>query len=878
MPKIQFYNSLSKRSENPVKGTIGNYDKAIKTWVETADDSDPDSFVFFQVSTVWQSTIEAPKPNGNGTNGIAPNVTKWGKNYPKKSAKDETYNGIDWHTVYAPISVVVDLIKQGYCLRFGVKEGGNSIDHFITSQMLAFDLDNEDHLLSIEQTLEVCDNNLIAPLMIYYSPSGSPEFPKLRLIVAFDSPCSDYKRLRSIARRIRSVFPNATHADDPCRYFFGTIRPDEAYSNLVTRNNLETLESSLPESTEDEEVNDLVNTSEMDQSTVNKRFLTFFRERVLDAVMNGDPTALIDHWVNYLNQNEEGNLFTGEWFDRGSQNGSLNSWNGTDPIRGSTTGKGDSFVISIQPDFTITFNRDHGSFGGDLVDLYYYLRSGSWDVPKQSPVQWRKTIDEICNIHTLESFNVLDRVQQREYKGLPGFVIEDSKGRTKIDLDALMTCFFQKWEGKIFYCYDNERFQVYENNKWSEYKSNYVVPLVRELVKEADLVFNRDELGSFWTASLINQISTYLTKSIPDDIIREPLNHDLRYMPFTNGLFDCVTKELIDFTPEVFNTFIHPFDYEYTDDKPKDIFLRAYRKICDVPEAAEAVLNWMICAVQGRAYETKLILSMVGQSRSGKTTVAEILERCVHVDATVRLDADVLFKESERFAMTALRSKALLVLDEFLGFPIGTSVGKFKKLIPGNDSVNGVTLSTDTKGGNHITFKFKGGVITTSENIPNFRGTIDEGTKNRFFWVTVHRCKEDLTSEFYYLMNSKELLCWIVQQNTDELIDEYFPNIKKKEWVKQADHQAILSSNRYVRFLEECLEYSVENTRGMKAVELFNHFRDWCNDQGEKPGTNTLFGREITKAMMERWKVEQPKVKKNDGWVYQFVKLVDMKE
>lgn len=404
----QFYNSLSKRSEKPVNDFIGNHIEGIERVIAKSFDA-TQPIVSFQVSGTFRSTKDNPKYI-QGSNAVQPNITKWGDKYPKTDKKDNTYNGIDWHTVVSSLNTVVELIKAGYVVRFGIKEGGNDLKNFVSSQLLAFDLDNESNLLSIEQTLEICDNNLIAPLMIYYSPSGSPEYPKLRLIVAFDSGCDDYKRLRSMARRIRNVFPNATHADDPCRYFYGTIRPNEMYIGLVTRvNNLETLETSLPElPEEDKEEGKIEESSNNGERLNNVRLFYAFLSSKLGFSVQEDPTRLVDLWIDLLNEKKQANLHKGEWFDRGSQNGSKNSWNGTNPVKGSESGQGDSFVVSIQGDDSLAFNVDHGSFGSDLLELFYYLSYGSFDCAKMIKTGFYQNLLEICELHDLSYQEFID--------------------------------------------------------------------------------------------------------------------------------------------------------------------------------------------------------------------------------------------------------------------------------------------------------------------------------------------------------------------------------------------------------------------------------------------------------------------------------------
>lgn len=75
-----------------------------------------------------------------------------------------------------------------------------------------------------------------------------------------------------------------------------------------------------------------------------------------------------------------------------------------------------------------------------------------------------------------------------------------------------------------------------------------------------------------------------------------------------------------------------------------------------------------------------------------------------------------------------------------------------------------------------------------------------------------------------------------------------------------------LSTPAPLRFLEE-YSSSYDESCDVKAMELYNEYRRWCEDNGERTIlTNTKFGTVITTKLK--------KIKKRDGWYYQLIPLL----
>lgn len=81
--------------------------------------------------------------------------------------------------------------------------------------------------------------------------------------------------------------------------------------------------------------------------------------------------------------------------------------------------------------------------------------------------------------------------------------------------------------------------------------------------------------------------------------------------------------------------------------------------------------------------------------------------------------------------------------------------------------------------------------------------------------------------------------------------------------VEESTKEYLASVDQYGRFLDECTEVVPGSFTG--AMPLYNRYRQWCEDGGEYPKSNRLFGEEMGKKLAE---LGLEKKRKTIGWVW----------
>lgn len=132
-----------------------------------------------------------------------------------------------------------------------------------------------------------------------------------------------------------------------------------------------------------------------------------------------------------------------------------------------------------------------------------------------------------------------------------------------------------------------------------------------------------------------------------------------RYVACKNGLVRLRDLKLIPHTPEFFNTFALDFDYDPEAQAPE------WEKFLDSvwdedPESRIALQQWFAYVLSGRMDLHKLLM-IVGASRSGKGTIADVL-RALLGDGNV--SGPMLSEFEKNFGLADLIGKPLSITDD----------------------------------------------------------------------------------------------------------------------------------------------------------------------------------------------------------------------
>lgn len=871
--KSTIVNSLYSRQDKPVNEIIYSFSPTnlydeIKLILANEEDDDPESYVTFQVDLCWKSTVDRPKYNfqqrskdGN-YNGI--NLGGWGKKFP---APD--YQGIDWHTVKTSVNCLVELVRHGFVVRFGVKEGSNDKSDFQFAQFLGFDLD-KDPSMTWEDVILVCQEYLFDPLCIYYSPSGDETNNKYRMIVALDRKLN-YSEYEDLTTRIAKLLPNCNLITSPDQFWFGTIKPILYESkSIISVNDLFT---NLPpveiEKVQKPESN-IVLSKDL---TKTQKLLNCVTTEIIQKKYDGDPTILIDKWIDELNL-KGANLHKGKWINRGSQNGSIVSWNGRDPILGGSTPDSDSFVVSLNPDGGIYFSSRASNFhGSNLIKLRYHLEMESWESPELSNGGFIQHAQEIFTQHEL---NLVDYYQpiasstlaKQSIKGFPDWINESNRGYS-INPGLMFREFCAEHQGRFFRNEKRSNWYLYQHDYWRTLTDMRFRGFIKDWAENQITAIDDTRL---YNSKVINSVNCDLSSLSEKYAAINSFPLETRYLSFPNGLFNIQTKKLEPFNSSVYCQYKFDFDYQdLSQDTSGSDSIRAFLNwILDEPdqskraESIEDLIMWLCCVYQLQGYDTRRFLMMVGSPGAGKSDFTSFVsmpfESVNEPDKRMvgTVSSKCMIDPKDDFGRSGLIGKTLVILSEFKGLGHDSDPGIIKTLIGGARGTK-ATMSVNAKYCHPEEIDFRLTFITNSETYPNLRnqGREEDGWYRRLL-IAPFRKNLDQRDEIFTPMKSKDMaikfFLWAIHQDIEPFLVRCQRDNCFDSWMGKAKKDMAMSNNHYANFVSSSISFDLDlanQKKGIQSVSLYHAYVEWLRSEDGRanPGSQSRFSKEMKKAI-----------------------------
>ncbi|WP_055716164.1 DNA primase family protein [Streptomyces torulosus] len=300
-----------------------------------------------------------------------------------------------------------------------------------------------------------------------------------------------------------------------------------------------------------------------------------------------------------------------------------------------------------------------------------------------------------------------------------------------------------------------------------------------------------------------------------------------------NGLLRIRDRALLPHTPEFFNIVSVPFDYDPTATAPTwENFLAQVWP--DDPDSITALQEWFGYVVSGRTDQQKILL-VVGPSRSGKGTIARVLKALVGKE---NLAGPTLAGLGTNFGLGTLIGKPLAVIsDARLSGNDNSQVVERLLTISGED-----TIDVDRKYREPWTGKLPSRLVILSNELPHF-GDSSGVTANRFILLNTRLSwlgKEDTTLTNRLTAEMPGILNWALDglarlQRTGRITE---PASSREAITTMRDTASPTSA--FVR--ERC---TTGPACTVPVDALWNVWREWAEDNGVRPGTKQVFGRNL---------------------------------
>ncbi|MFF9117282.1 phage/plasmid primase, P4 family [Streptomyces massasporeus] len=301
----------------------------------------------------------------------------------------------------------------------------------------------------------------------------------------------------------------------------------------------------------------------------------------------------------------------------------------------------------------------------------------------------------------------------------------------------------------------------------------------------------------------------------------------------TNGLLDVTSRELRPLTPEFFNLVSVPFDYDPEATCPT--WLAFLRKAWQNDlQSIEALQEWFGYVLSGRTDQQKILL-VVGPTRSGKGTVARVLGMLV---GKGNIAGPTLAGLATNFGLSPLLGKPLAVIsDARLAGRDGHQVVERLLTISGED-----TIDVDRKYREPWTGKIPARLMILSNELPNF-GDSSGVIARRFIVLNMTVSwlgKEDTELTDKLAAELPGILNWallgLARLERDGHLTQ--PSSSLDAITTMQDTASPTSA-----FVRDCCDVGPHCS--VQVDVLWEMWKDWAEDQGMRPGTKAMLGRNL---------------------------------
>lgn len=300
-----------------------------------------------------------------------------------------------------------------------------------------------------------------------------------------------------------------------------------------------------------------------------------------------------------------------------------------------------------------------------------------------------------------------------------------------------------------------------------------------------------------------------------------------------NGLLRIRDRALLPHGPGFFNLVSVPFAYDPTATAPTwEKFLAQIWP--EDPAAIAALQEWFGYVLSGRTDQQKILL-IVGPSRSGKGTIARVLKQLVGKE---NLAGPTLAGLGTNFGLATLIGKPLAVIsDARLSGNDSSQVVERLLTISGED-----TIDVDRKYREQWTGKLPTRLMLLSNELPHF-GDSSGVIANRFVLLSMRVSwlgKEDPTLTDRLTAEMPGIINWALEglarlQRTGRITEP----VSSRDAVTTMRDTASPTS-AFVR--ERC---ATGPTCSVPVDALWTVWREWAEDNGVRPGTKQVFGRNL---------------------------------
>ena len=551
------------------------------------------------------------------------------------------------------------------------------------------------------------------------------------------------------------------------------------------------------------------------------------------------------------------NLRSASISDEEKELGIIMKLEGCNPFHPSTTGEGDSFVISffdngLPPVFydrSCTYKEfvnGRERNGGSIISYWKGINPKLYkDV--EGGKEYQKMIHALCDELKIERFNFKTKIKAEEiYDALREFLADK--------------VYRLGWDESHFFHYRTQSKTWAYASSTSYLYSTLIKPFI---VSEFGLKVAEDP-------KVIRLVSTWLSNH-DFEVLDCTLEERLRYTPFTNGFFDIETKELIPEKIDAYNQHRITFDYFDVSDDNETIqrFKKYWGHWLKDNELGDLLLNWIILNAQRQAYKTGMMVGLVGDSGIGKSAFGALIHGLFDRSGFAkRMPGDFLTSKNNSHATASLEGCYSVILEELKGETEFTSAEKIKDFT-GDKKESTITINPKGQKERDITLRL--GITFNCEGTLVLKAK-EAGFYRRSVIIPVYAAKsksEANGAESDYLRqpeNLKKILCWCQKQDTEVALKR-FAEVAKSPKVENFKRAMKFENNLIAQFLDEMVTITNDKKHFLTAKDLHTAYLDWCFVNKHRELSQAAFGREIRRV------ARSTDISEDFNWLEEFAEM-----
>ncbi|WP_060176886.1 phage/plasmid primase, P4 family [Streptomyces sp. IMTB 1903] len=330
---------------------------------------------------------------------------------------------------------------------------------------------------------------------------------------------------------------------------------------------------------------------------------------------------------------------------------------------------------------------------------------------------------------------------------------------------------------------------------------------------------------------------------------------------FQNGLLDFKKRTMSPATAAYFNTSSLPYDYEDTDETPTE-WLKFLASVWpEDDEPVKALQEWFGYVLSGQT-DLQKALMLIGPPRSGKGTIAAILEALVGYQ---NMAGPTLSSLSQNFGLQSLIGKSIAVIDDARS-PNRDRDVILERLL----SVIGQgVLTVDRKNREPWIGRISARVMLMSNELPSFADS-SGAFAGRFVILVMTNSflnKEDPHLRSRLLNEIPAILRWSLD-GLDRLTERGRFIEPKASAGTRDDFED--STAKVKAFVEHLCEVGLEYKTVKNA--LFQVWVSWCEQRKFAPGTESTFAKNL-KAYNPKIESYRSRVKDDKNWYFTGIRL-----